>query len=143
MRNFFRGVFVIFFLMTASNGASASIGCGDFLRGIASPPDTIEFVGCESEPTKQGAPLTALYRVKGKDALAAELYLDKKMGVTERMKFVCCVWEVRGETYYEDKNTGLGYHIRMGSEETIHNKREEWSKIGYFYITVVHLREPL
>lgn len=132
-----------FFLLVSSHGVSASPECGDFLRAIANPPSSIEFVSCESKPKSQGAPLKAIYRVEGRSAHDVEQYLHRELGVQGKLKFVCCVWEVRGETFYKDKKTGLGYHIRMGSEETIHNKREEWSKIGYFYITVVHLREPL
>ncbi|RXU66912.1 MULTISPECIES: DUF4952 domain-containing protein [Pseudomonas] len=142
MRVFF-SICVSVLLCLSSHVASAADECGDFLRAMVGVSDTIEYVKCDSEPERQSAPLTALYRIKGRDAQAVEQYLHDKFGVSEYLKFVCCLWEVRGMTSYEDKKTGITYHIRMSSEETIYNKRDDWGKIGYFYITVVRFMEDV
>ncbi|WP_080963201.1 MULTISPECIES: DUF4952 domain-containing protein [Pseudomonas] len=139
----FSSIYVSIFLCLSSHVAFAADECGDFLRAMVGASDTIEYVKCDSEPERQSAPLTAIYRVKGSDAQAVEQYLHEKFGVGEYLKFVCCIWEVRGMTSYEDKKTGIWYHIRMSSEETVYNKREDWGRIGYFYITVVRFMEDV
>lgn len=123
--------------------AAAATACGDFLRAMTEPPKSLEFFQCESQPKDQGAPLTARYRVKGQDAHEVERYLQRALGLQEPLRFVCCGWETKGFMSYRDKRTGRSYQIGMGSEETPYNQRQDWHKIGYFYVTVVLYTEDI
>ncbi|NBF05374.1 DUF4952 domain-containing protein [Pseudomonas sp. Fl5BN2] len=142
MKVMFRVCLACWFWMFSS-AVSASPECADFLRAMADPPKSLEFFRCESEPKHQGAPLTASYRVKGKDAHEVERYLQQEMGLEGELKFVCCGWETAGFISYRDKATGRQYQFGMGSEETPYNQRLEWDKIGYFYVTVVLYTEEI
>lgn len=126
-----------------SSAASASPECADFLRAMAEPPPSLEFLRCESAPASQGAPLTASYRVKGRDAHEVERYLQREMGLEHDLRFVCCGWETQGFISYRDKASDRRYQIGMGSEETPYNQRQDWDKIGYFYVTVVFYTEEV
>lgn len=130
-------------LWLVCSAAAAATECGDFLRAMTDPPKSLEFFHCESQPEDQGAPLTARYRVKGQDAHQVERYLQRELGLQERLKFVCCGWETKGFISYRDKKTGRHYQIGMGSEETPYNQRRDWHKIGYFYVTVVFYTEDI
>ncbi|MBC2654394.1 DUF4952 domain-containing protein [Pseudomonas sp. MSSRFD41] len=126
-----------------SNGAWAGPACADFLRAGAEPPQVLEFVGCESAPQEQGAPLTATYRVEGRHAQAVERYLQRLTGDMSDLKFACCGWETQGSSAYRDPASGRQYQLGMGSEETPYNRREDWDKIGYFHVRVVlYTEEP-
>ncbi|MBF0642835.1 DUF4952 domain-containing protein [Pseudomonas protegens] len=130
-------------LWMLSSGAWAAPECADFLRDATDPPQVLEFVGCESAPQYQGAPLTATYRVEGRHAHEVERYLQRLSGEASYLKFVCCGWETTGFTYYRDKTTGRRYQLGMGSEETPYSRREQWGKIGYFYVRVVLYTEEV
>ncbi|WEK26213.1 MAG: DUF4952 domain-containing protein [Pseudomonas protegens] len=142
MKVMFRMGFACLLLMV-SGAALAAPECGDFLKAMTDPPKSLEFFRCESTPQDQGAPLTASYRVKGKDAHEVERYLQRELGVQEGLRFVCCGWETKGFISYRDRKTGRNYQIGMGSEETPYNRRQDWHKIGYFYVTVVLYTEDI
>ncbi|MFK3646107.1 DUF4952 domain-containing protein [Pseudomonas protegens] len=79
MKVMFRMGFACLLLMV-SGAALAAPECGDFLKAMTDPPKSLEFFRCESRPQDQGAPLTASYRVKGKDAHEVERYLQRELG---------------------------------------------------------------
>ncbi len=142
MKVLFRGC-LVGLLWLFSCGAWAGPECADFLRAGAKPPQVLEFVGCESEPQAQGAPLTATYRVEGRHAHEVERYLQRLTGQMGDLTFVCCGWETKGFTSYRDKASGRQYQLGMGSEETPYNRRGDWHKIDYFYVRVVLYTEEV
>lgn len=142
MKVLFRGT-LAGVLWLFSSGTWAAPECADFLRASADPPQVLEFVECKYTPQQQGAPLTATYRVEGRHAQEVESYLRLISGETNYLKFVCCGWETTRMTYYLDRRAGRTYQLSMGSEETPHNRRERWHKIGYFYVTVVLYTEDV
>ncbi|MGC5699555.1 DUF4952 domain-containing protein [Pseudomonas sp. NFXW11] len=142
MKVLFKGGLAAGLWMLCSAAWAAPV-CADFLREAGDPPAVLEFVRCESAPQDQGAPLTATYRVKGRDAHQVERYLQRHWGVQGDLKFACCGWETKGFTFYREPRSGRGYQIGMGSEETLYNRREQWPKIGYFYVTVVLYTEEI
>ena len=117
--------------------------CRDFLADLGLKQDYMEFERCISSPESQGAPMEAVYRVAGRDAAQAEQFMQERFAIPA-LKFVCCYWEMG--TYrvrYIDKRTGVDYYMSISSEETLHNQREEWGEIGYFYISVEVFRKEI
>ena len=87
--------------------------------------------------------MEAAYRVTGRDAACAEQFMQEWFAIPP-LKFVCCYWEM-GVYWvsYRDQRTDVEYYVRMSSEETLHNQREAWGDIGYFYIAVEVFREKV
>ena len=112
--------------------------CEDLLASLGKKPDALEFVGCKERSDLQGAPLQASYRVAGAQAADVEGSLAKELGL-KTLKRTCCLWEST-ENSSRDKD-GRSVVITMATEETTVDRREDWGKIPYFYVTVNLYRE--
>nr|WP_298145276.1 DUF4952 domain-containing protein [uncultured Pseudomonas sp.] len=121
-------------LMLSSCSSLAEPVCTDFLASISEKPAFVEYLGCKQEVDKQGAPLTATYRVLGSSAIDAERYLQTTFGM-EDLKRYCCSWDSTPH-FFRDKSSGVGYLVGMASEETTIRTRELWREIEYFYINM-------
>ncbi|CEL29018.1 MAG: DUF4952 domain-containing protein [Pseudomonas sp.] len=126
-------LFLISFSMLASC-AMAKPRCDDFLAKLSDKPDFVEYVECTQNNDEQGKPLIARYRVKGSDALEAEKYMNQTFNLP-MLRFICCGWDSTFYSYHDKKNQRW-YLLGMGSEETPVNKRNSWSEIKFFNITV-------
>jgi hypothetical protein len=121
-------------LLPAQTGSS----CGDFLASMQKKPSGLEFQSCRQRTDLQGHPDRADYRVAGSHAAAVETFLSKELGV-KKLQRTCCVWEsVRNP--YRDKR-GRRFEITMATEETTIDKKNQWAKIPYFYVTVSLYKE--
>lgn len=123
-------------IAACANRADGS--CGDLLAAIDKKPANLEFVECKERSDLQGAPQRASYHVTGAHAADVESYLAKELTV-KALHRTCCVWEST-ENSFRDKDGRL-FVIAMSTEETTIDRREEWSKIPSFTVTVSRYRE--
>jgi hypothetical protein len=112
--------------------------CGDLLAAIDKKPTNLEYVDCKERSDLQGAPQQASYRVTGAHAADVESYLAKELSL-KALHRTCCVWEST-ENSFRDKNGRL-FVIAMATEETKVDRREDWSTIPAFTVTVSLYRD--
>ncbi len=132
---------VLFCSILVSAEIVAHPPCGDFLKLHNKKPKYLEFIQCEKTQNAQIPTLQATYRVKGKYASGVEKYLIDMFGMQPLQK-ICCIWEtmpnLEGKRYGSLKSGWKFYYsIDMGAENQPDvEKREDWSKIDWFYVTV-------
>jgi hypothetical protein len=119
---------------------SAKPRCENFLKLLSKQPKNLSFLECKNGHSAQIKVLRATYRVTGIHAASVENYFAKQTRM-QRLKFVCCIWETvpdkAGNRYgYLKSQFEFDYEIDMGSGETLYNKRTDWNKIPWFYVTV-------
>nr|WP_254865687.1 DUF4952 domain-containing protein [Leptospira santarosai] len=90
----------------------------------------------------------ATYRVKGKYASEVEKYCIDTFGM-QPLQEICCYWgpmiDSKGqyEGFLKSGWNGFYYTIDMGAESSGSDKREDWSEIDWFTVTVeLSLRDP-
>jgi hypothetical protein len=126
-------------------GSSFSLGgaapqCGNFLKLLSKQPKHLSFLECKSKHSAQIRVLRARYRIAGIYGISVEDYFVKHARM-QRLQFLCCIWETvpdkAGNRYgYLKSKFGFDFEIDMGSGETVYNKRTDWEKIDWFYVTV-------
>ena len=131
--SYFSWLLPLIFLLSSCSSVAEPV-CTDFLEHLSEKPNFIEYLGCKQEVDKQGAPLTATYRVLGSNAAEAERYLQSSFGMKD-LKRYCCYWD-SAPHFFRDESSDIGYFISMASEETTTREREHWRKIEFFYINV-------
>lgn len=119
---------------------SAKPQCENFLKAFAKQPKHLLFLECKSGHSAQIKVLRARYRVAGVHAASVENDLVKQTKM-QRLKFVCCIWETvpdkAGNRYGHLKSQfEFDFEIDMGSGETVYNKRTDWNRIPWFYVSV-------
>jgi hypothetical protein len=119
---------------------SAKPQCGNFLKLLSKQPKDLLFLECNNGHSAQIKVLRARYRVAGIHAASVENYFVKQTRM-QRLKFLCCIWETvpdkAGNRYgYLKSQFEFDFEIDMGSGETLYNKRTDWNKINWFYLTV-------
>jgi len=57
----------------------------------------------------------------------------KEFGI-KKLNRTCCVWEST-QNFYRDANEQAS-EISMATEETLLDKRDQWPKIDFFYVTI-------
>jgi hypothetical protein len=132
------GPVLALFIAIAACANRTDGSCGDLLAAIDKKPANLEYVECKARADLQGAPQQASYRVTGAHAAEVESYLAKELSVTALHR-TCCVWEST-ENSFRSKEGRL-FVIAMATEETKIDRREEWSKIPSFTVTVNLYRE--
>ncbi|WP_081100500.1 DUF4952 domain-containing protein [Leptospira noguchii] len=138
---------LLFIFLFLANTVSAHPPCGDFLKLHRKKPKYLEFIQCKKTQNAQIPVLQAKYRVRGKYASEVEKYLIDMFGM-QPLQHICCIWEPmlnsEGERYGSLKSgwKGLYYVIDMGADnEPGVDRRADWSKIKYFFVTVELLLE--
>jgi hypothetical protein len=114
--------------------------CGDLLARIHRKPAGAIYIGCSYQSDRQGKPLEATYRVRGRDAAATEAYLVRTIGL-DRLKRLCCHWESPARAFRDPQ--GRDYSISLASEETVVASRDDWARIDTFEITVETMTEEI
>jgi hypothetical protein len=138
VRGVIAGTVLALVIAIAACANRADGSCGDVLAELEKKPDTLEFVSCKERSDLQGAPQQASYRVAGVKAADVEGFLTKELAL-KALQRTCCLWEST-ENAFRDK-AGRPLVITMATEETTIDKREDWGKIPYFYVTVSRYRE--
>ncbi|TQE73200.1 DUF4952 domain-containing protein [Leptospira noguchii] len=132
---------VLFCAMLVSAEIVAHPPCEDFLKLHDKKPKYLEFIQCKKTQNAQIPVLQAKYRVKGKYASEVEKYLINMFGM-QPLRKICCIWEtvpnLEGKRYGSLKSGWkFNYSIDMGAEDQPGvNRREDWSKIKNFFVTV-------
>ncbi|ASV11196.1 DUF4952 domain-containing protein [Leptospira santarosai] len=137
-----------FFLLFFTSAVFAHPPCGDFLKQHGKKPKHLEFVKCIKEQDRQIPTLVAIYRVKGKYASEVEKYCIDNFEMPPLQK-ICCYWgpmidsKGRHEGFLKSGWNGFYYTIDMGADSSGSDKREDWSEIDWFTVTVeLSLRDP-
>ncbi len=84
--------------------------------------------------------MRATYDVDGGHAAAVETYLIRATGL-HSLKRSCCQWDSAPASFDDDQ--GGQFMISMVSEETSVSRREAWSEIATFHVTVEMLTEEI
>lgn len=136
---------------SSNQNKSAPSQCGDFLAIFNHKPNDLAFQYCEVKHNRQAKPAVATYKVTGAQAAAVEKYLIENFDMPS-LYFVCCIWEPvdkikkagygKYEGEYIDPKTNIMYYITMGSDETLVNKRQNWSEIPFFWVNVYTYTAP-
>lgn len=115
-------------------------GCTDFLAALHIKPPHVLFIKCEPIESRQGKPLSAIYRVPGIHAATVEDFLVRTAQMPH-LKKSCCQWD--GPPGQFTGKDGKIYTIYMMSPETNVGHREQWSNIVNFEIVVETLTEDI
>jgi hypothetical protein len=104
--------------------------CDNFLArllpGANYPATQVKYLGCTTISNTETFD-RASYQVMAREAIAVEQLLHQKFRM-DKMRFVCCGWEVsynQGGGRYRDRLSN--YTIRMASGETLITDRAQWA----------------
>lgn len=140
----------IFILLSSLNYAQAyhfynpNAVCGDFLRQLDhNAPNYFKLDRCDVNNEGQGKLITATYKIEGKYTKQALHYLTKKMGIDNKLVFMCCYWgSKKGDltgSFINPKDNTL-YRAGFASEETL--SKIAWEDI-IFYLHIEVAREDI
>ena len=125
-------------------GAEGGAACGDLLLDLQRKPPHLAFVGCRADVLYGLKALVADYQVEGRYAAAVEGYF-MQVADLPALGFYCCGWDSIGKVGRDGllREGALSFEVSMGSGETLVNRREDWSRIPLFHVSVTrYLEEP-
>jgi hypothetical protein len=137
------GAVLAFAPLPAAAQASApaeAAACGDLLAEAGRKPAQAVLVECVVEPERQGKPLRATYRVRGRDAAVVEAYLIKAVEL-QPLRRICCYWGAP-PVFFRDAG-GRDYMLTLASPETTVHERGAWGLIAEFEISVDRFTEEI
>lgn len=116
--------------------------CGDLLADLKQESSHLDFLGCQEEMREPVRAQVARYRVAGSQAQAVERHFMKTANMPA-LVFLCCGWDSVGPKGRDGwLQAGVEHFtISMHSDETLFNRRADWSRIPWFNVTVIRYLE--